>query len=50
MTEPRAESIKEQSLKMKEDLVPVDSVADGDSLEAVTGVEEKRLLKRIDMW
>jgi hypothetical protein len=50
MTEGTLESLKEQSFKMKEDLVPVDSVADGDSLEAMTAVEEKRLLRRIDMW
>ncbi|KAK5062819.1 hypothetical protein LTR84_004894 [Exophiala bonariae] len=49
MTERTVESLKEQSFKTKEDLVPVDSVADGDSLEAMTAVEEKRLLRRIDM-
>jgi hypothetical protein len=50
MTEGREESIKKQSLKMKEDLIPVDSIGDGDSIETISGVDEKRLLRRIDMW
>lgn len=44
------ESLKEQSFKTKEDLVPIESVANGDGVEVLTAAEEKRLLRRIDMW
>lgn len=45
-----AAAVEEQRVKMKEDLVPVDSVGDGDSLGVISEVDEKRLLRRIDLW
>lgn len=50
MTEGTVESLKAQEFKMKEDLLPIDSITAGDSLEVMTAVEEKRLLRRIDLW
>ncbi|KEF57994.1 uncharacterized protein A1O9_05917 [Exophiala aquamarina CBS 119918] len=44
------DTVEEQTIKMKEDLVPVDSVGDGDSVDVMNEADEKRLLRRIDMW